>query len=347
MSEYEAYEGQSMRPEEGSPADPLNDSADRYYNETGEPEVLARVPDLQASLPEPGEPLGTTSRGRRRSSSSSPRSMATIGAMMLLVGVGGFMLGRAGRPDAAEESDFFDPPPSAATASEAPSWKPNNLTAPEVPQASPDLTVPSFGKSPVFPPAEKQDNPTWGGNPAAPSMAVASPAAVTPTQTPWSYPGAGADSPSADQYRFSTERARDVAAGRVGTLVSPDYSGMSSQPQAGANRGMTLEAPLAPTNQYRGTDYRAGGYPTSGHGEGASPRLAARPQTPNSTGVNARGQYPTTTRQAYPSTSNQGYQLPQSQTPHAPYDPSAYRGTPDAFQYNGVTTQPDVRTTIR
>ena len=160
MSEYEAYEGQSIRSEEGSPTEPLGNTADQYYDETGMPEVLARVPDLQASPLEPTETVGMTSHGRRRSSSFSTRSLLTIGAMMFVVGLGGFMLGRAGRPEAAEENDLFDPPPSAATASEAPSWKPGNLTATEVQQASPR----SDGSQPRQPPDVHHQSACSGGS---------------------------------------------------------------------------------------------------------------------------------------------------------------------------------------
>ena len=116
-----------------------------------------------------------------------------------------------------------------------------------------------------------------------------------------------------------------MAAGRVGTLVSPDYSAnystTSSQPQAGANRGMTLEAPSAPDNQYRGTGYRSNEYRSNGYGVGTSPRMAARPQTPNLPVSNASGQYSPSTKQTYPTTGSQRYSSPQSQTPYTPYTP--------------------------
>jgi hypothetical protein len=293
MSQYEVYDGPRDPHSGGFAERPAYDSSDRYGEHSAATVVLAKVPDLD----EASEPrtislcqAGTTPRGS--TSGFSTRSIVTTAALMFLAAVAGFMLGRSGRVESTNEPDAWRPPPPAESAPEAPAWKGASALGSQTSRASSDFALPGFSG----PPPAMAMPAAPAGSPGTTPM----PTDVAPTSTPWSYPGT-TNVPAADQNRFTNERARAAAAGRDGTLAAPNYSGIPNRTQTEANRGMTLEAPAAPANNDRGTQYRSG-YGPGNYGATSDPRMASRPQTRILPAPPAQGQYPTTSSPAYPQT---------------------------------------------
>jgi hypothetical protein len=293
MSHYEVYDGPTESRMGGFAEESAYNSSGRYGERSAGAVVLAKIPDLD----EPSEPstiaLCKAGAGTRGSTSNfSMRSIATTGALMLLAGVAGFMIGRSGRGEANEDPEVWRPAPPAAFAPEAPAWNGASTLGSQTPRASSDFALPGYGNSP---PATAMPAAPAGSPDARPM-----PTDVAPASTPWSYPGT-TNVPAADQNRFTNERARAVANGREGALAAPDYSGVANPAQTEANRGMTLEAPAAQANDYRGTQYRSG-YGPGNYGATSDPRVASRPQTRAVPAPPAQAQYPTTSASAYPRT---------------------------------------------
>lgn len=225
MSEYEAYETPVTYPWGSTSLKPGHRSSRDEAGVPDSPVVLARVPDMEAitrsslRVADTGAEsegrgwfagLFARLRGISNVSGFSTQSMWAIGAVMVLVGVGGFLLGRASRPEPVAQSDVWClPPPPAASAPEAPAWNGGSVATPPATQANLEWSAPAFD----------------GG----PSAAVTPTGAVLPaeTSTPWTPPAETASTPSTN--------SRDAL----------------NQTQTGANRGMTLDAPTTPGNDYR------------------------------------------------------------------------------------------------
>ncbi|MBN1910578.1 MAG: hypothetical protein JW818_12610 [Pirellulales bacterium] len=368
MENYGMYDGPIDRPTE------FNAEARDYYGMGGNADVLARVPNLDAATTPPskpplshapshaptGGPTSTVTSGHLGASSStvtksiSPRLGIAIAAVLLVVGILGFAVGRATAPDTAAVPDAWSPEPPAPDAPVAPIWKGGalNTDAPINNESSPSVvrSLPAPAARTCCPPTQPEfasnQTPSYqntAGQPYAPPVEPPArnysdtdhwPAPVTPgvtAQTP--------TPPVAD--RFSVERAQAALNGASGAVAQyPDTPYVDPSVRTGANQVMALDGSVPPAPTY-GSDNRA---PEDWRSQ-PDQRMAFRPR-PNQTPETAPAPYNYNPPQPVqtPSYPPAGWSQQPYQTPNpadASYPPSAPPySQPNGSQPNGSYLNP-------
>jgi len=223
MSQYGGYGGQAeVHPRYGYPAEPS--------------EVLARVPDMQGETP-PLEHIPSGHSRTRRQSPLSPRLIGAVSTMVLVAGVIGFLVGRAGDSASRDPQEAWYPEPPAADAPEAPAWRGNNVAA--APPLPPGIAGPTAGRyesAPTADPLAGVEGATRGG-----LVALGPPPHAAPQ--PSASPPGGAMAPS---WNPGTWQGNPAPAG------SPPATGIAGTPYPGTpyppNPGAAPLYPPQPTN---------------------------------------------------------------------------------------------------
>ena len=289
-------------------------------NATGSTGVLAQIPDLNATEPDPEESEGlASSDGRILGSGISTKLLVGGGIVLVLAAVIPFWLNSSGDPEGGQ--------PPAPNADLAPTFDPERAPFPNPQPAPPNPWYePNMSLAPDIPPGPDFTDPAGDpGNTASP-QAVPLGRQVTP---------AGVGGPTA----LGTPGPRAKYDGRFeASRPDPGYYRPYYRSQAGPNRPQA--EPNRPATIYDRPQDAAGGY----RGDYQPiPRADYR--------TNRQKHYPAESRADYRTDYRRYYQADSRANPARDYrsgsvqPPSEDRYRPGVARFKGIIEQPSVRTT--